>query len=367
MAESLTLFLGGDVMTGRGVDQILPHPGDPALRESHMDDAQGYVRLVEEVSGPLPCPVDYAWPWGDAVPVLRDAAPHVRVINLETAITTSDAFAPGKAVHYRMNPSNVECLRAIAPDVCVLANNHVLDFGPAGLVDTLDVLERAGLRAAGAGRDECEANAPAIVALAGGRRALLLASGATSSGIPREWAAGPGQAGVALLPARATANDLVRRLDAIRRPGDVTIVSLHWGSNWGYQIAPEQRRLAQALVDGGVDVVHGHSSHHPRPIEIHHGKLILYGCGDLVDDYEGIRGYEQYRDDLRLLYLATVAPGTGEFIRLRMVALRSRQMRLERAGGADAAWLCTTLDRVSRDYGTRVDLAPDGVLIARPM
>jgi hypothetical protein len=78
--------------------------------------------------------------------------------------------------------------------------------------------------------------------------------------------------------------------------------SIYWGSNWGYRVDADQVRFARRPIDGGVDVVHGHSSHHPRSIEVYRGKLILYGCGDCIDDYEGITGHQAYRDDLLLLY-----------------------------------------------------------------
>ncbi|MFD0803408.1 CapA family protein, partial [Streptomonospora algeriensis] len=149
----MTVFLSGDVMLGRGVDQVLPNPGDPELREPHIGDARDYVRLAEERNGPVPAPVETSYPWGDALEELDAAAPAARVVNVETAITRSGDFAPGKAVHYRMNPGNVACLGAARPDACALANNHVLDFGRTGLAETLDALDGAGLRAAGAGRD----------------------------------------------------------------------------------------------------------------------------------------------------------------------------------------------------------------------
>ena len=95
----MTLFLCGDVMTGRGVDQILPHPSDPTLQEAHVEDARTYVELVEAVNGRIPRPVDFSWPWGDALPMLDDIAPDVRVINLETSVTQSEEFAPAKALH----------------------------------------------------------------------------------------------------------------------------------------------------------------------------------------------------------------------------------------------------------------------------
>jgi hypothetical protein len=149
----VTVFACGDVMPGRGVDQILPHPGDPELREPYVRDARAYVDLAEDAHGPIPRPVSFGWPWGDALRVLDEIAPDVRVINLETSITASRGFAPGKAICYRMSPGNVPCVAAARPDVCALANNHVLDFGRRGLADTVRALSGAGLRAAGAGPD----------------------------------------------------------------------------------------------------------------------------------------------------------------------------------------------------------------------
>jgi poly-gamma-glutamate synthesis protein (capsule biosynthesis protein) len=316
----LTLFLCGDVMTGRGVDQVLPHPGDPELREAHVDDAREYVRVAERANGRIPRRVGFSWPWGDALRILDDLAPDVRVINLETSITRSAEFAPGKAVHYRMSPGNVPCVAAARPDACALANNHMLDFGRRGLEDTLD------------------------------------------------WAATPDRPGIDFLPdlSGATADDITGRARAAKRPGDVVVVSIHWGSNWGYDVDPDQVRFAHRLVDGGVDLVHGHSSHHPRPVEVFRGKLVLYGCGDCINDYEGITGYEEYRDDLRLLYFASLQPGTGELAALRMAPMQASKLRLHRAPLAGAEWLRTVLERASRRFGSRVDPQPDGLLALRP-
>src|SRR5437764_3542965 len=162
MDTSVTLALAGDVMLGRGIDQILPHPGDPRLYERYVRDARDYVALAERAHGPIPKPVDETYVWGDALAVLRASPPHVRIINLETSITTSGDFSP-KGINYRMNPRNIGCLAAANVDCCVLANNHVLDWGEAGLLETLDTLKSAGMRYTGAGRDAEEAAAPAIV------------------------------------------------------------------------------------------------------------------------------------------------------------------------------------------------------------
>lgn len=366
MGDLVRLALCGDVMLGRGVDQILPHPGDPTLREGYVKDARTYVELAEQVNGPVPRAADPAWPWGDVLPVLAEAAPDVRVVNLETSITTSDDFATGKGINYRMHPGNVAAVAAAAPDVCVLANNHVLDFGPSGLVETLEVLDRAGLRRAGAGRDAEEARRPAIVPLASGGRLLVFAVATMSSGVPPDWQATDGHPGVEVLhePLAARSPALVDRIGAWKEPGDLVVVSVHWGSNWGYGVLREHTRLAHALVDGGADLVHGHSSHHPRPIERHRGKLVLYGCGDLVNDYEGIGGHEEHRSDLRLLYLADVEAGTGELAALRMAPFRARRLRLEHASDEDAAWLQAELDRESRAFGARVE-RDGGILTVR--
>jgi poly-gamma-glutamate capsule biosynthesis protein CapA/YwtB (metallophosphatase superfamily) len=363
----VTLFLCGDVVTGRGIDQILPHPGEPRLWERHVRDARRYIELAEVLHGPIPRPVDFCWPWGDALQVLDELAPDVRLINLETSITRSDDVASGKAVHYRMTPENIPCLTAGRPDVCALANNHVLDFGPGGLAETLDALAAARIRTAGAGRNASEARQPAIVTVEGGGRVIVFSVGTTSSGIPRGWAATRDRAGVDVLAdlSDTTARQVRDRVRRVKRAGDLVVASIHWGSNWGYQVPAEHIGFAHRIVDAGVDIVHGHSSHHPRPIEVYRGKLILYGCGDFIDDYEGISGHERYRDDLRLLYFASVQQDTGRLIGLRMTAMQAHRMRLHRASTEDTEQLRSVLDRISYRFGSRIDRAPDRTLHLR--
>jgi poly-gamma-glutamate synthesis protein (capsule biosynthesis protein) len=358
----LTVFLAGDVMTGRGVDQILGHPSDPALLETYVRDARTYVRLAEEASGPVPRPVPPEYVWGELLATIREA--DLRLINLETSVTVSGDFAPAKAVHYRMHPDNVGCLAVIRP-VCTLANNHVLDFGPAGLAQTRDTLRAAGIAVAGAGPDTRSAEQPATIEMrrsgdAEPGRVLVFSVGSGTSGVPADWAAGDHRPGVALLPdlSLATADRVADQVRAAWRPGDVVVVSVHWGSNWGYDVPAEQVRFAHRLVDAGVDVVHGHSSHHPRPVEVYRGRLVLYGCGDLVDDYEGITGYERFRPELRLGHVATLRPGGG-LLGLRMVPVRVRRMRLHRAVPEEVAWLARTMDRICRPFGVWVAVSDD--------
>jgi poly-gamma-glutamate synthesis protein (capsule biosynthesis protein) len=265
-----------------------------------------------------------------------------------------------------MAPENVECLRVARPDVCTLANNHVLDFGGSGLAETCAALADAGIPYTGAGRDAGEAGKPVITTIAGsGGRVITYSYGSPSSGVPPDWAATVDRSGVNLLPALTPemADDIIGRAQQERSNGDIVVVSVHWGSNWGYGLSAEQVEFAHRLIDGGVDVIHGHSSHHVRPIELYRGKLILYGCGDLINDYEGISGYQTYRDDLRLLYFAMVEPGGGSLVQLRMVPMQARQLRLWHASGADVDHLLEVINQTSEDLGVRARAAADRTLL----
>ena len=364
-ADPVRIFLSGDVMTGRGIDQILATPGDPALYETWAKSAIRYVDIAERSHGAIPRGVDPEYVWGDALAVLDRAEVVARIINLETAVTDCGEPWPAKGIHYRMHPGNLDVLNAANVDCCVLANNHVLDWSYAGLSQTLDSLHDAGIATTGAGGEARESRRPAVIETDAGSRVIVLAVGTGSSGIPASWSAAADRAGVWLL--RTLTGDCVDEinagLDEVRQPGDIAVVSIHWGPNWGYAIPMGHRRFAQALIDeAGVDIVHGHSSHHPIGIEIYHNRLILYGCGDLINDYEGIGGHDEFRPGLGILYMATLTrTGLEE---LEIVPMRLRRFRLERADGDDVAWLTRTLTRASQPLGTRFEEAGDGRLHA---
>ena len=184
MEPSVTLFLCGDVMTGRGIDQILPHPGEPHLYEPYVRSALGYVEIAEQATGRIERPADFAYIWGDALAELERVQPDARIVNLETAVTVAEDAWPDKGINYRMNPANVGCLLAARIDCCVLANNHVLDWGHRGLAETLDTLRGARLRTAGAGRDGAEAAAPAAIELPGKGRVLVFGFAMENAGVP---------------------------------------------------------------------------------------------------------------------------------------------------------------------------------------
>jgi len=353
-------------MTGRGIDQILPHPGDPRLYEPYVFDARDYLRLAEAAHGPIRRRVAHHYLWGEALGEL--GAADVRIVNLETSITTSGNYWPGKEVHYRMHPQNTPCLTAAGIDCCTLANNHVLDWGYEGLAETLATLDQAGIKHAGAGSNAEEAESPAVLDVAGKGRVLVFSFGLATSGIPEEWAAGRTRPGVNLLEELSdrTSRRVAARMRQAEAPGDVVVASIHWGGNWGYEVPEAQIRFAHRLVEEGISLVHGHSSHHAKALELYRGQPILYGCGDFLTDYEGIRGHEVYRGDLAIMYFVRLDPSRGSLADLRLVPMQLRRFRLRRAMPKDVQWVQRMLHREAERFGTEVSLNPDNSLSVRP-
>jgi len=366
---SLRVFLCGDVMTGRGIDQALPHPVDPVLYEPYVREAGEYVELAEKAHGAFQRPVTFNYIWGEAAQELDRVHVDLRIINLETAITSAETQWPGKGIHYRMHPLNIGCLSAARISGCALANNHVLDWGYEGLSDTLRSLDAAGVAHAGAGRNAEEAAAPAVLNVPGKGRVLLFSFGSTTSGIPREWNASALRPGVNLLDdlSEATAVRISKQMRQFKRPSDLLVASIHWGGNWGYEIPREQIAFAHRLIEEGVAVVHGHSSHHVKAIDVFKGRLILYGCGDFLTDYEGISGYEKFRGDLALMYLVELHSRSGELMSVRLVPMQMRRFRLEHASASDASWLVELLNELGAPFGTEVQVANEnGITLKCP-
>jgi len=362
-AASLRVFLCGDVMTGRGIDQVLPHACDPTLHEPWVKDARRYRSLAERESGPIPAPVPFDYIWGDALAWLRRFRPDRRIINLETAVTCSGWWWRGKGIHYRMHPANTPVLTAAGIDCCTLANNHVLDWGYPGLDDTLAALEGAGVASVGAGETLPAAQAPVVFDHGPQGRLIVFAMGSGTSGVPAEWAAEIDRAGVWRIDesAERAVAAVAEQVAAIKQAGDVVLASVHWGGNWGYAIPEAQRRFAHGLIDrAGVDLVHGHSSHHPKGLEVYRDRLVLYGCGDFLNDYEGIGGEDSYRPELTFMYFPELAAGSGRLTGLALRPMRVRRFRLQDADEGEARWLLDRMNREGEGLGTAFTRAPDG-------
>jgi len=364
----LRLALCGDVMLGRGVDQILPHPGNPAIYVSGdgITDANAYVRAAEQRHGAIPAGRGFDYVWGDARSVFARFAPDLRLINLETAITQQGKPWPDKWIHYRMNPRNVAVLIHANIDFCSLANNHVLDWGYVGLAETVNTLATAGIARAGVGRNLTNAASPAILPVPKKGRAVIASFAMLSGHMPSPWAADAEKPGVNLIEASDRGLDAVKQSVAgVKRPGDVLIGSVHAGNNFGHEIDPAERDLFRRLIDeAGFDLVHCHSSHHVKAIELHKGRPILYGTGDLINDYEGLPVRPErtaFSPNIGAIAFADFSPASGACTGLFLSPTRLRRIRVERADADNAEGLAAMLNRESARFGTRIENR-DGLL-----
>lgn len=362
LQEHTTICLAGDVMTGRGIDQVMHHPCSPELYEEWVRDAREYVQLAEKRHGHIPRPVPAEYIWGEALASITSRSSALRLVNLETAVTTHTHPWPAKGIHYRMHPLHVNALQAAHIHVCNLANNHVMDWGAEGLLETLTTLQNAGLETAGAGIDQAAAQRPAVWLGPRGKRWLIFAWASIDSGVPHPWQATLQRPGVQTLEIldKHTASQISQTVRRYRQAGDRVIVSLHWGENWGWAVPEAQQAFAHHLIDSGeVDLVYGHSSHHPRPIEVYQSKLILYGCGDLINDYEGIGHRVLSASGICPLYFATLSNSTGELLQLEIQPWKLEKFRLVRADSASSTAFLELFNSQSCSFRTRIDVQAD--------
>lgn len=353
---SVKLFLAGDVMTGRGIDQAFAVSVDPVLYEPYVKDARQYFLLAEKESGEIDTPFSFEYIWGEALEIWKQEDPDLKLVNLETSITTNDEPWPGKGIQYRMHPKNVEVLSAAGIDHVSLANNHTMDWRRPGLLETIATLDAADIAFSGAGSDAEEAAEPSVLETEAGR-VLVFSYGSPSSGVPPAWAAEPEVPGVNLLGRldQEMLNNIGEQVDRYTNDGDLVVFSVHWGANWGYDLAEVQREFAHKLLDETeVDVIFGHSSHHPLGLEVYNDKLIIYGAGDFINDYEGIGGHEEYRGELTMMYFPEFEMPSGKLVAMKMFPMEIEKLSLKRASTEDAEWLQTVLDREGQKFGTSV-------------
>lgn len=295
----MEIALTGDVMLGRLVDQEV-------IRQ---------LSVRPEVV------------WGDVLPILLAA--DLRLVNLECVISTRGReWRPqSKAFHFRAHPRAIEFLRAANIDAVTLANNHVLDYGTEALLDCLGLLDEAGIKHVGAGRNLAAATEPAFLQVAGDEVAVL----ALTDNEP-EWEAADTKPGVVYVaydrrglkePYRTKVTEAMK---AARSRADLLLVSAHVGPNWGTP-STKVRALAHELLDLGADFYWGHSNHTPQGIELYRGKAILYSSGDFIDDY---LVDENERNDLSFLFALDVERGRIGRIRLQPVRIENCRVRLAR-------------------------------------
>ena len=198
------------------------------------------------------------------------------VANLETPITTGGIPAEDKQFVFKSAPSSAGALGKAGIDMVTLANNHVLDHGVPGLMDTIKHLDAAGIQHFGAGKDEEDAFKISYVERKGKRIALL----GFSRVLPKaSWFAKGKNPGVAESYNSAKARE---KIAEARKEADFVIVTVHWGAERADKPNAVQKQLAREYVDAGADLIVGSHPHVLQGFEQYKGKWIAYSLGNFV-------------------------------------------------------------------------------------
>lgn len=316
-----TLALGGDVMLGRFVDVTLNERGP---------------RYV----------------WGDVLPLLHSV--DLRLVNLECALTRHAGRWGEKAFYFRADPNNgVAALQLAKIDCVALANNHVLDYGEAGLRETIRVLDDAAIARAGAGEDERQARAPTLLAARDARVAVV-----SFADHPAEWAAGARTPGINYVRLENGVAQVRETLAAARAEADIVVASFHWGPNMRARPSEAFRAFARAVVDAGADVFWGHSAHVVQGVELRGGRVILYDAGDLLDDYAVDA---DLRNDRSALFLVRLRGRVIE--RVEIVPVRIHEEQVNLAVGEDREWFASRFRELCRELGTAATDEADRLVV----
>lgn len=194
---------------------------------------------------------DMRYPFSGVLDVLRDD--EVTIANLEGTLTTSYEPQPGLSFHFRGKPEYAAILREGSVEVVNLANNHSHDLGGRGYRDTLRALREAGVGAAG----------------------YELVDTRTVKGIEVHNLGFTGGDPVMLASVQ-------KAVAARKQPGNLVIVSFHWGLEGVHEIIDVQRALGRAAIDAGADLVIGTHPHVIQGIETYRGRRIVYSLGNFV-------------------------------------------------------------------------------------
>jgi len=301
--------LAGDTMLGRGVGERLLEVGPKGLFTRGVQDAVADADLF--------------------------------LINLECCISDRGEPwpRPGKPFFFRAPPVAVRTLEWLGVDCVTLANNHALDYGPVALVDTVSLLQEAGIVCVGAGADVALARAAATFNVGTQQIAII---GVTDH--PEDFAAGPESPGVAYADLSNGVPDWL--LKTVRgSEADVVIVTVHWGPNMTTEPLGYIRSAAQELVSAGASLVVGHSAH------VFHGVWgsVLFDVGDFIDDYAVD---SLLRNDLSVLLVASLDGSGLRQLEAIPIALDYALTRLAQLD--EYAWVRDRLTSACAAFGTTV-------------
>jgi len=203
-------------------------------------------------------------------------AADVFMVNQEFPFTERGTKAADKQYTFRLPHDRLHLMNEMGIDIVTLANNHILDFGPEGITDSISALNEAGIKYVGAGEDLEEAKKLEIVEV-GGRKIGFL--GTSRVYMATSWAAGENHPGVFSTYDPALPLEEIRKADELV---DYLVVYVHWGIERNTQPENYQRVMGQQYIDAGADIVIGSHPHVLQPLEYYAGKPIMYSMGNFV-------------------------------------------------------------------------------------
>ena len=309
---SVTVVSGGDTIGDRGVKAYIAAHGADAV-------------------------------FAGIAPVLRAA--DAAWVNLESPLTDISDPYPGKDVHFQGDPRLAAGLADAGIDVVNMANNHAVDQGPAGLLDSIRRVEAAGVKVVGVGRNAAAARQPAIVRTSSGATIGFL--GWTDIIWPGYQAgSGPGVA-----TARPDMSRVEHAIRELKRRVDYVVVCFHWGVEYTDMPIADQVSEAHAAIDAGADMVIGHHPHVLQGAQIYKGHFIIYSLGDLVFDHYSLATGQTVLVD------AVLSPH-GVKVTLIPVYASSNGIPAIVTGAAGRAILLH-MQQISAPLGTRLKISGD--------
>jgi poly-gamma-glutamate capsule biosynthesis protein CapA/YwtB (metallophosphatase superfamily) len=312
MNDLLTIGFAGDVMLGRTLDKIISQRG-------------------------------YDFPWGNVLGLMKNT--DMNIINLETTLTNSRKQVY-KTFNFKASPDKVQSLVNANITVANLANNHIMDFDREGLLETIEMLDNAGIKHVGAGRDSVLATAPVRITKKNIRIGVL---GLTDNEADWKASTEPGTYYINMDDKIDQVN-VLHAIRKLREETDILIVSIHWGPNMREQPTEEFINFAHAMADHGAQIIHGHSAHIFQGIDNYNNKLILYDTGDFVDDYAV---NSDLRNDLSAFFIVTV--NKFGVVNVKLLPVRIFQYQVNQATGEDYDWILKRIKHLSSAFDTSID------------
>jgi poly-gamma-glutamate capsule biosynthesis protein CapA/YwtB (metallophosphatase superfamily) len=282
LTAGLTVALTPPVAPAARAAPAVSPPAPPSDRPAADPEPPQRERLVLHGTGDVSLDAGY-------IPALRQkgyahawsgldglfATDDLTVVNLECPVSTRGSIVP-KAFNFRCDPAALPAARRAGVDVANLANNHILDYGPDALLDSVAHVRAAGIAPVGVGADVAAATAPAVVERGGWRIAVLGFGGV----IPTvDWLATSDS------PGMASGHDVDAMVDAVRAAdavADLVFVSIHWGKELDTEPRADDVRAAKAMIDAGADGIFGHHQHRLGPLGEYRDRPIAWGLGNFV-------------------------------------------------------------------------------------